>query len=177
MGGNKREEIGPIWRKSAITVCPWVALASSYCSHCSEGDSLLHRLSVVASLQQNQASQGLWPEIPGTEIPHKSSLLLFMAGILVIAIKSNPYNTHGRFVAISLSLRFCPDLTFQLLLGMATSEWSRTTIDTELWLSNLGQMRVFWSRQTDHLLSQATDHAHLPSQGPLSHQHFVLSFS
>lgn len=112
MGGNKREEIGPIWRKSAITVCPWVALASSYCSLCSEVDNLLHMFSIVASLQQNQASQGLWPEIPGTEIPHKSSLLLFMPGILVIAIKSNSYNTCGRLAAISPSLRVCPDLTF-----------------------------------------------------------------
>lgn len=64
-----------------------------------------------------------------------------------------------------------------LFLGMATSEWSWTTIDTELWLSNLGQTRVFWSRQTDHLLSQAPGHAHLPSQGPLSHQHFCSFFS
>lgn len=37
--------------------------------------------------------------------------LLFMPGILVIAIESNSYNTHGSLVVISLSLWFCPDLT------------------------------------------------------------------
>lgn len=74
--------------------------------------------SVAASLQvQNQASPGLGPEVPGTEIPHKSSLLLFMQGMLVIAIKSNSYNTHGRLAVISPSLRFCPDLTFPAVTG------------------------------------------------------------